>query len=286
MAFERSMEEKKVEHFRETMDRVTAASHVKIEYFAEHKKIEGYHENNVAGDFFKCDRLMKLDNMFGTLQLGYNPNRKRTFLFANMKTSRYDTVASRYQKEMTEDMKKAMRKGEGANRAYLSKRRENAAVLIEKRENMPWSKRTVKAYLKRANADSLQKTMPFFIKEEEKQELSSIKEKQKQLQEDIREIRIQQASEAVTEDLSERVEQEEQIRTYRKEAVQNLGVENLLQAILVRKSSMEKNFLRRLNYSYDYQKKDIEAYYREKKKEPDSASANENAEDTSEDEER
>ena len=286
MAFERSMEEKKVEHFRETMDRVTAASHVKIEYFAEHKKIEGYHENNVTGDFFKCDRLMKLDNMFGTLQLGYNPNRKRTFLFANMKTSRYDTVASRYQKEMTEDMKKAMRKGEGTNRAYLSKRRENAAVLIEKRENMPWSKRTVKAYLKRANADSLQKTMPFFIKEEEKQELSSIKEKQKQLQEDIREIRIQQATEAVTEDLSERVEQEEQIRTYRKEAVQNLGVENLLQAILVRKSSMGKNFLRRLNYSYDYQKKDIEAYYREKKKELDSTSANENAEDTSEDEER
>ena len=35
----------------------------------------------------------KQDNMFGTLQLGYNPNRERVFLFANMKTSRYDTVA-------------------------------------------------------------------------------------------------------------------------------------------------------------------------------------------------
>ena len=35
MAAERSMEEQKLEHYRETMDRLTAASHVKTEYFAE-----------------------------------------------------------------------------------------------------------------------------------------------------------------------------------------------------------------------------------------------------------
>lgn len=143
MALERSVEDKKMEHFRETMDRLTTADHVQVEYFAEHRKLDGYHENKMSGQFLNCDRLMKQDNMFGTLQLGYHPNRRRVFLFANMKTSRYDTVASRYQREMREDMRMSLRKGESANRVFLSKRSENAAVLIEKRENMPWSQKTV-----------------------------------------------------------------------------------------------------------------------------------------------
>ena len=99
MEAERKLEEKKLQDLRETSDRLTAASHVQVEYFAKHQKIEGYYESQMPGRLFGCDRLMKQDNMFGTLQLGYNPNRERVFLFANMKTSRYDTVASRYQKE-------------------------------------------------------------------------------------------------------------------------------------------------------------------------------------------
>ena len=98
MEAERKLEEKKLQDLRETSDRLTAASHVQVEYFAKHQKIEGYYESQMSGRLFGCDRLMKQDNMFGTLQLGYNPNRERVFLFANMKTSRYDTVASRYQK--------------------------------------------------------------------------------------------------------------------------------------------------------------------------------------------
>ena len=39
MTSERVMEENKMEHFRETMDRLTAASHVQVEYFEDHKKI-------------------------------------------------------------------------------------------------------------------------------------------------------------------------------------------------------------------------------------------------------
>lgn len=285
MALERSMEEQKMDHFRETMERITTVSHVQVEYFARHEKLDGYHESKVTGQLFNCDRLMKQDNMFGTLQLGYNPNRGRVFLFANMKTSRYDTVASRYQKEMTETMKKSLLKGENANRAYLSKRWENAAVLIEKRDNMPWSKRTIRTYLKRANADSLQKTMPFFSKEEELQEWKDIKEKQKELQADIREIRDRQATEETAENMTERRQQEEQLRLFRREALENLTTENLLQAIITRKNTAAKGFFRRLNYSFDYQKKDIEAYYREKKKASDKITEHGDTETEPEDEE-
>ena len=142
MEAERKLEEKKLQDLRETSDRLTAASHVQVEYFAKHQKIEGYYESQMPGRLFGCDRLMKQDNMFGTLQLGYNPNRERVFLFANMKTSRYDTVASRYQKEMKEYQQKSLLKGDNENRAYVSRRWEMSTVLIEKRENKPWTKRS------------------------------------------------------------------------------------------------------------------------------------------------
>ena len=51
-----------------------------------------------------------------------------------------------------------------------------------------------------------------------------------------------------------------------REAVENLTMENLTESILTRKETAQKHFLRRLNYAYDFQKQDIEAYYREKKK--------------------
>ena len=133
MSATRSMDELKMEHYRETMDRLTAASHAQVEYFADHKKIEGYYENISTGNFFKCDCLMKQENMFGRIQLGYNPNRKRVFLFANLKTSRYDTIASKYQKEMHDYQRKSLLKGDNENRAYVFKRWEMASVLIEKK---------------------------------------------------------------------------------------------------------------------------------------------------------
>lgn len=266
MAAERSMEEQKLEHYRETMDRLTAASHVKTEYFAEHTKIEGYYENAMTGNFFQCDRLMKQENLFGTIQLGYNPNRGRVFLFANLKTSRYDTVASRYQKEMKEYQRKSLLKGDNENRAYVSRRWEQAAVLIEKKENKPWTQRSVKTYLGRTNMEAAQKTLPFFSLEEELEELGEISERRKAIQENIRELRRKSPQgETGQEVRQEFLEQESQIRELRREAVQDLTEENLLEAVLVRKKAASKLFLRRLNYAYDYQKKDIEAYYREKK---------------------
>ena len=234
MKAERDLQQKKKEHFREVSDRLTAASHVQIEYFAKHTKIEGYYESQMAGHLFGCDRLLKQENMFGTLQMGYNPNRERVFLFANLKTSRYDTVASRYQREMKEYQQKSLLKGNNENRAYVSKRWEMASVLIEKKENKPWTRYSIQTYLGRNNMEAIQKTMPFFMKSEETEELTQ--------------------------------EKSEEVRGLRREAVENLTMENLTESILTRKETAQKHFLRRLNYAYDFQKQDIEAYYREKKK--------------------
>ncbi|MEI3191810.1 MAG: hypothetical protein V8S36_06170 [Lachnospiraceae bacterium] len=140
-------------------------------YFAKHQKIEGYYESQMPGRLFGCDRLMKQDNMFGTLQLGYNPNRERVFLFANMKCSSTDhTVASRYQKEIKEYQQKSLSR-DNENRAYVSRRWEMSTVLIEKRENKPWTKRSIASYLGRANLEAVRKNLPFFIKDEEQKEL-------------------------------------------------------------------------------------------------------------------
>lgn len=266
-----SLEEKKMEHFRETMDRLTAASHVQAEYFDEHKKIEGYYEGVAEGKFFHCDRLLKQENMFGKIQLGFNPNRGRVFLYSNLKTSRYDTIASAYQKEMEDYQQKALLKGDNENRAYVSKRWENAAVLIEKKENKPWTQRSVKTYLGRANAEAAKKTMPFFSKEEEIEALSRSKKRQKEIRNEIREIRRQMSLEE-----GKTVEMESKIRSLRKEAVAGLATESLLETLIYRKNTSEKTFLRKINYAYDFQKQDIENYYREKRKELESQAINDN----------
>ena len=159
--------EKQLEHFRETMDRLTAASHVQTEYFGEHKKIEGYYQSRMQGQMLGCDRLMKQENLFGRLQLGYNPNRERVFLFANLKTSRYDTVASRYQKELKEYQQKTLLKGNNENRAYVSRYWEGASVL-----NREAGEQALDEALRRLLPGTgelwkaVQKTLPFFRREE------------------------------------------------------------------------------------------------------------------------
>lgn len=262
MTNERVMEDKKMEHFRETMDRLTAASHVQVEYFGDHKKIEGYYESVAEGKFFNCDRLLKQENMFGKIQLGYNPNRGRVFLYSNLKTSRYDTIASKYQKEMEDYQQKALLKGDNENRAYVSKRWENAAVLIEKKENKPWTQRSVKTYLNRANAEAAKKSMPFFAKEEEMEELAKSRQRQKEIRREIRDIRKQMSTGE-----NKSADMEAKIRELRKEALTGLSKISLLETLVYRKNTAEKTFLRKINYAYDFQKTDIENYYREKRKE-------------------
>lgn len=280
MANFQNIQEQKKEHFRETMDRVTAASHVNVEYFAEHKKIEGYYESVAEGKFFHCDRLLKHENMFGKIQLGYNPNRGRLFLYSNLKTSRYDTIASAYQKEMEEYQQKALLKGDNENRAYVSKRWENAAVLIEKKENKPWTQRSIRSYLNRANAEAVEKSMPFFTKEEEYEELSELKKRRREISEEISAAREEIKKE------EDSIEFEEEIRELRKEATESMATESLLETLIYRKNAAEKTFLRKINYAFDFQKKDIESYYREKRKElEDRATESAETEASPEDEE-
>lgn len=262
MTNERVVEDKKMEHFRETMDRLTAASHVQVEYFEDHKKIEGYYESVAEGKFFNCDRLLKQENMFGKIQLGYNPNRGRVFLYSNLKTSRYDTISSKYQREMEDYQQKALLKGDNENRAYVSKRWENAAVLIEKKENKPWTQKSVKTYLSRANAEAAKKSMPFFSKEEEMEELAKARQRQKEIRREIRDIRKQMSAGE-----NKSADMEAKIRELRKEALSGLSKISLLETLVYRKNTAEKTFLRKINYAYDFQKSDIENYYREKRKE-------------------
>ena len=214
------------------------------------------------GKFFNCDRLLKQENMFGKIQLGYNPNRGRVFLYSNLKTSRYDTISSKYQKEMEDYQQKALLKGDNENRAYVSKRWENAAVLIEKKENKPWTQRSVKTYLSRANAEAAKKSMPFFSKEEEMEELTKARQRQKEIRREIRDIRKQMSAEE-----NKSADMEAKIRELRKEALSGLSKISLLETLMYRKNTAEKTFLRKINYAYDFQKNDIESYYREKRKE-------------------
>ena len=208
------------------------------------------------------------------------------FLFSNLKTSRYDTVASQYQKEMDEYQQKFLLKGDNENRAYISQRRELATVLIEKKENKPWTQRSVKTYLGRVNMEAAVKTLPFFVKAEEKKELTALQKEQKEIQENVRKLRKQQGTESESGE-KKRAEADAQIREYRKTAVENLAKENLLEAILIRKEAAEKLFLRKINYAYDFQKQDIESYYREKRKELENTVESTGAEDDRpEDEER
>lgn len=159
-------------------------------------------EPDAGADAGLASRLMKQENMFGRLQLGYNPNRERVFLFANLKTSRYDTVASRYQKELKEYQQKTLLKGNNENRAYVSRYWEGASVLIEKRENKPWTRRSVASYLGRENMESLQKTLPFFVKEEEKKALEKRKSRKKELEKQIRQLRLEAGRQEAEEERS------------------------------------------------------------------------------------
>ncbi len=143
---------------KEAYARLTAPQHIAVEHFSRHQKIEGYHENRDAPEFVGSDRLLKLDTLYGTIQMGYNPRRGQSFLFANIKTSVFDTAASRYQKELKEyQMARALKTGT-QNLAYSAKRRGGAAVILYKAQNMPWSRGSIAPYLARANMEALRKT--------------------------------------------------------------------------------------------------------------------------------
>lgn len=236
---------------REVYDRLTAVSHIQIEHFSSHNRIEGYYEDQRAGHLFGCDRLMKVDTMFSRLQMGYNPNRARSFIFANLKTSRYDTISSRYQKEMAEYQMKTLLKGQNENRGYISKYSPNASVLIEKAEAKPWTEQSINPYYNRINMDALKKAMPFFQKSDELIRLRNLRKEQMELRHQIAEQ-------------SRKGHHSENAVLYKKQ-LYGMQKENLLQALLYRKENQSRLFLRKINYAMDIQKHEMFEYYRDRR---------------------
>ncbi len=229
---------------KEAYTRLTAPQHIAVEHFSRHQKIEGYHENRDAPEFVGSDRLLKLDTLYGTIQMGYNPRRGQSFLFANIKTSVFDTAASRYQKELKEyQMARALKTGT-QNLAYSAKRRGGAAVILYKAQNMPWSRGSIAPYLARANMEALRKTMPFLEQTAERAERQENYEKQRELK---KKLDIYNPFEAAK---------------LRAEQVALSSRQDELNSLIYREDTQMRSFFRKLNYAYNMQQEELLNYYR------------------------
>lgn len=235
----------------ESYARLTVPTHVTFNHFKEHQKIEGYYENRDVPDFMGCDRLLKLDHLYGTIQLGYNPMKNKSFLFANIKTSIYDQAASRYQKELKEYQMMRSRKGNNENVIYSARRKADTAVILYKAEPKPWTEQSIHPYLMNVNQGALRKTMPFLMRDEEMDELKESRKTKRELQTQIEE-QIKDGN-------------FEQLQELRAQEMNELREQELLQTMLIRKSQQSRLFFRKINYAFDIQKHEMFQFYKEKK---------------------
>ncbi len=231
--------------------RLQAPTHIVKSHFSEHQEVEGYKQTQHENSFLGCDRLMKYDNMFGTIQFGYDSRRDRTFIFANIKTSILDTAASKYQKELSEDSMKNQLKNQDENVAFSSKRLQDAASIFYKKDAKPWTEKTVAPYAHRRHLESLGKNMPFLQRQHEQ------KERLEKVAHDL-ELKAKVAEVMRSEDRSE-------INELRREQYTNLKDMEVLNSIIYRKASMSNMFFDRINMVFDTQKIDIFAYYKKVK---------------------
>ncbi|MEG2037723.1 MAG: hypothetical protein RRZ93_07005, partial [Ruthenibacterium sp.] len=81
--------------------------------------------------------------------------------FANIKTSIFDTAASREQHELSEQQQMGEIKTGNQNRAFVARRRQDSAVVLFKAENKPWSELSLSPYLNRVHTGALHKALPF-----------------------------------------------------------------------------------------------------------------------------
>lgn len=238
---------------RETYTRLTAPQHIVTSHFSKHKKIEGFYENRNLPDFKGSDRLLRLDTVYGTIQMGYSPMKKQSFVFANIKTSIFDTAASRFQKEIREKNQIARHLKTGTrNKAISSRRRWGSAVILYKAESLPWSPRSVGPYLRRANLEALRKTMPFLEKSENISDRIETRKQQRELQNELR-------KNLLTKNYAE-------MNSIRSQQVELLSRQNMLNAIIYRKDQQSQLFFRRLNVTLDSQKREMLAHYRHKRR--------------------
>lgn len=235
------------EEARETDARLRAPQHLVTNRFEEHKKIEGYEQDRSVPNFIGCDRLWKLETQYGRIQMGYHPGRGQSFLFANIKTSLYDTAASAYQHRMKETQQMRALKTGTQNLAYSARRWQGSAVLLYKAENKPWSEQSLAPYLKRVNLETLRKTMPF-LDRSEAQERAETQQEKKRLEEEVRQS-LRRRDNAGTASL--RLQQRELSRR-----------QDALDALLIRKRTQSQLFFRKINLAFDLQKAKMFEYYR------------------------
>ena len=235
----------------EAYARLTAPEHITANRFSEHQRIEGYFENRDVPDFMGSDRLLRADTLYGTIQMGYDPQRGQSFLFANIKTSVFDTAPSRYQKELKEyQMMRELKTGT-QNTAFTAKRRGGSAVILYKKDTLPWSQRTVLPYLRRANMEALGKTMPFLDKSPELLDRTGVANEHKSLG---GELSAKMAAGKHSEMAALRARQ-----------TALLTQENELNALIYRKDTRQRLFFRKLNATLDLQKHEMFAYYRDRR---------------------
>lgn len=235
------------EDARETAARLSAPQHLTTTRFEEHKRIEGYEQDRAVPEFYGCDRLWKMDTLYGRIQMGYHPGRGQSFLFANIKTSIFDTAASEYQHRMKETQQMRALKSGTQNMAYSARRWRNSTVLLYKAENKPWSEQSIAPYLKRINLETLRKTMPFLERSEARDREEGRQEK-KRLEQQIR-SKLREGDGAAVAAL--RLQERELSRR-----------QDTLGALLARKQTQSQLFFRKINIAFDLQKAKMFEYYR------------------------
>ncbi len=240
-----SLKSLNIEKNKEILMRLQAPAHIVKSHFSEHEKVEGFVYEKTQNSFMGCDRLLKYETMFGTIQFAYDSRKKLTFLFSNIKTSILDTAASRYQKEMKEQLMRNSLKTDSVNLAFSSKRFENSASIFFKKDTKPWRESTVRPYLKRENLESLAKTMPFLQgKTQQNQRLELVQ----------RDLQLKEAYASADSALSK--------ATIASKQHENLRTMETLNSIIARKSSMTNMFFNKINSVYDIQKNEIYNYYK------------------------
>lgn len=235
------------EQIRESTARLSAPQHLVTNRFEEHKQVEGYEQNRAVPDFYGCDRLWKTETIYGRIQMGYHPGRGQSFLFANIKTSIFDSAPSAYQRQMKETQQMRALKTGTQNMAFSSRRWQNSTVLVYKVENKPWSEQSILPYLRRINLETLQKTMPFLDRPEAEERQRGFEQK-RELEDQIRQglARGDGARVAI-------------LRRQEKELSHH---QDALAALLLLKQAQSRAFFRKINIAFDLQKAKMFEYYR------------------------
>ena len=130
------------------------------------------------------------------------------------------------------------------------------------------------------------KLFPFFSQEEEKEELERLREAARTRQENVRSLQVLPLeAEDASDQERERLVRKEQLLRLQKEEIRDLILGQLYQTVLAVKDAESRRFLTGANYAYRYQRTEIEAYYRERRRARDRALGRADAaEDAAEDE--